>query len=104
MLPPGRETLNDPGAMGPVMQALNRLARRPGAAVLLIAHDAKSGKDVAGSFVIRAAATVILRLIRPGREGRTSPPRSLIVDKNKLGPKDRTSRGAGATAFPHPRD
>jgi hypothetical protein len=85
LLPPGRETLNDPGAMGPIMQALNRLAHETGAAVLLITHDSKGGGDVAGSFVIRAAAKVIMRLTRVG--GHLSPRRMLLMDKNKLGQK-----------------
>ena len=45
LMPPGRETLNDPGAMAPVMRAFNALAHRTQAAVLLITHDTKGGKD-----------------------------------------------------------
>lgn len=58
----GSESMNQASAMARVMQPLNELAEETGAAVLLITHDTKSGGDVAGSFVIRAAAKQILRL------------------------------------------
>ncbi|MBI2091225.1 MAG: ATP-binding domain-containing protein [Deltaproteobacteria bacterium] len=51
--------------MRPVMRALNLMAERTGAAVLLVAHDRKNADDVAGSYVIRAACKVILRLLLP---------------------------------------
>lgn len=56
------DSMNQAGSMGPVMEPLNRLTEQTGASVLLITHDAKNGTDVAGSFVIRAAAKQILRL------------------------------------------
>lgn len=65
-LPLGAEALNQAGAMHPVMAVFNKLTERSGASVLLLAHDSKSGGDVAGSFVIRAAARQILRLGVPG--------------------------------------
>jgi AAA domain len=89
LLPEGQGTINDPGAMGPVMYALNQLAHATGAAVVVITHDAKGRSDVAGSFAIKAAAKVILRLARPFREGLESSMRELIIDKNKLGPRNR---------------
>src|SRR5262249_18536033 len=58
----GPEVMNQAGGMGPLMQRFNGLAERTGAAILLITHDNKGGGDVAGSFVIRAAAKHILRL------------------------------------------
>jgi len=64
-VPPGRESGNDVARMRPVMLALNRLAQETGATVLLIAHDNKSGVDVAGSYIIRASAKAILRLSLP---------------------------------------
>jgi archaellum biogenesis ATPase FlaH len=73
----GGESLNQAGAMARVMQPLNELAEETGASVLLITHDTKSGSDVAGSFVIRAAAKQILRL-----EGKKEEPssRTLHID------------------------
>ncbi len=64
-VPPGRESGNDVASMRPVMLALNRLAQETGPTVLLIAHDNKSGVDVAGSYIIRASAKAILRLSLP---------------------------------------
>ena len=58
----GGEALNQASAMGQVMQPLNTLAEATGAGVLVITHNAKGTDDVAGSFVIRAAAKQILRL------------------------------------------
>jgi hypothetical protein len=89
LLPEGQGTINDPGAMGPVMYALNQLAHATGAAVVVITHDAKGRNDVAGSFAIKAAAKVILRVARPSREGFQSAMRELIIDKNRLGPRYR---------------
>lgn len=48
--------------MHPVMATFNQLTEKTGVSIVLIAHDNKSGMDVAGSFVIRAAARQILRL------------------------------------------
>ena len=59
----GSDAMNQAGGMAPVMEPLNKIAEETGASVLLITHDSKSGGDVAGSFVIRAAAKQILRLI-----------------------------------------
>jgi hypothetical protein len=72
--------------MGPLMSRLNALAETTGAAVLVVAHDSKSGVDVAGSHIIRAAAKVILRLLLPQGaeddpdEGPTTPRRVLRVE------------------------
>ena len=54
--------MNQVVSMGPVMEPLNKLTEQTGASVLLITHDSKNNHDVAGSFVIRAAAKQILRL------------------------------------------
>lgn len=58
----GSDAMNQAGGMAPVMKPLNKLAEETNASVLLITHDSKDGGDVAGSFVIRAAAKQILRL------------------------------------------
>jgi hypothetical protein len=65
LVPPGANAGNDQARMGPLMGRLNRLAEGSGASVLLVCHDGKSGLDVAGSHVVRAAAKVILRLTLP---------------------------------------
>ena len=67
-VPESRDAGNDAARMKPVMLRLDRLATRTGAAVLLIAHDNKSGQDVAGSYVVRATAKVIMRLTLPKGE------------------------------------
>jgi len=67
-LPSGHEALNQAGAMGPLMQNINGIAERTGASTLLITHDTKSGGDVAGSFVVRAAAKQIIRLCKDEHE------------------------------------
>ncbi|MBI4391132.1 MAG: AAA family ATPase [candidate division NC10 bacterium] len=83
LMPEGRESGNDATRMRPVMRALNLMAERTGAAVLLVAHDRKNADDVAGSYVIRAACKVILRLLLPRGtevdpdEGPTTPLRVL---------------------------
>ncbi|OGB93777.1 MAG: hypothetical protein A2Z31_05010 [candidate division NC10 bacterium RBG_16_65_8] len=93
--PPGRESGNDASAMRPVMLEMNRLAEETGAADLLIAHDNKSGMDVAGSHVIRAAAKSILRLDVPKRDAREAEaededaaqtPRRVLKQESKLAP------------------
>jgi hypothetical protein len=65
LIPASREAGNDQARMRPVMLALNALAEKTGAAVVLVAHDNKAGRDVAGSFVVRAASKAILRLVLP---------------------------------------
>ncbi len=76
-LPQGPDTLNQAGAMHPVMAIFNQLTEKTRVSIVLIAHDNKSGMDVAGSFVIRAAARQILRLSAP--DG-LSPKRLLKVE------------------------
>ena len=66
------DAMNQAGGMAPVMEPLNKLAEETGASVLLITHDSKSGGDVAGSFVIRAAAKQILRLTSNNQSSRRS--------------------------------
>jgi len=88
LLPQSRDALNDSVRMNPIMQALNRLAERTGAADLLIAHDRKSRDEVAGSFAIRAASKQIVRLTFPEDKGRkdetdevdSTPRRHLIIE------------------------
>jgi hypothetical protein len=90
-VPPSREAANDQARMGPVMEALDRIAEHTAAAVLVIAHDNKSGQDVAGSHIIRARAKTILRLVLPSGaeedpdEGPMTPRRVLRVE-SKLVP------------------
>ncbi len=85
-IPHGRETANDQARMAPIMGLLNWLPENTGATTLLIAHDAKSGLDVAGSHVIRAAAKTILRLVLPKSaeedpdDGRGTPQRVLKIE------------------------
>ncbi len=89
-LPLSRDSGNDAARMRPLLGALNDLAHRTGATVVLIAHDNKSGADVAGSYVIRAGAKVILRLLLPQGEeedldeGPVTPERVLRLDKTKF--------------------
>jgi hypothetical protein len=64
-LPDGREAGNDAARMRPLMVRLDRLVEETRAGVLVVAHDNKSGSDVAGSYVIRAMAKAILRLALP---------------------------------------
>jgi hypothetical protein len=74
-----QDAMNHATSMQKVMQPLNDLAERTGTAVLIIAHDKKAGGDVAGSFVIRAAAKQILRLTARD-PGTPSPFRRLDVE------------------------
>ena len=93
-VPPGKDAGNDGSRMRPVMLALNKLAEDSGAPVLLIAHDNKSGADVAGSYVIRAQAKAILRLDLPKRSGEADAedddapqtPRRVLRMETKLAP------------------
>lgn len=55
----------DASALRPTMDALNEIATRTGATVLLICHDTKEGRAFAGSYVIKAAAKVTLQLVKP---------------------------------------
>jgi len=90
-VPASHEAANDQARMGPVMAALDGIPDRTGATVLVIAHDNKSGQDVAGSHVIRARAKVIMRLVLPRDaeedpdEGPITPHRLLRVE-SKLVP------------------
>jgi hypothetical protein len=91
LVPASRDAANDQARMGPLMGRLNALAESTGAAILVVTHDSKSGLDVAGSHVIRAAAKTILRLLLPQGseedpdEGPTTPRRVLRVE-SKLAP------------------
>jgi hypothetical protein len=91
LLPSGREALNDAATMRPLMLHLDGIAARSGAGLVVVAHDTKSGGDVAGSFVVRAAAKAILRLtLPPAEEGETSDeepatPRRHLRLESKLG-------------------
>lgn len=82
----GRDADKDPSRIGPVMAAFNRMTTDTGTTVLLIAHDTKAGGDVAGSYVIRASAKVILRLMLPKQDeepeddGPLTPDRVLRVE------------------------
>lgn len=67
--PTSRDAGNDAARMTPLMRRLDGIATTAKAAVLVVAHDNKSGQDVAGSYVIRAMAKTILRLTLPRGEG-----------------------------------
>lgn len=107
LVPTSRDAANDQARMAPLMGRLNVLAESTGAAVLVVAHDSKSGLDVAGSHVIRAAAKTILRLLLPQGseedpdEGPTTPRRVLRVE-SKLAPAASWAlelRGVGQWVF-----
>jgi len=107
LVPTSRDAANDQARMGPLMGRLNALAESTGAAILVVTHDSKSGLDVAGSHVIRAAAKTILRLLLPQGseedpdEGPTTPRRVLRVE-SKLAPAASWAlelRGVGQWAF-----
>jgi len=68
LLPEGRESLNDAARMRPLVLTLDALAARAECGFVVVAHDNKAGADVAGSFVVRAAAKSILRLTLPPGE------------------------------------
>ncbi|MDR7415285.1 MAG: AAA family ATPase [Armatimonadota bacterium] len=65
LLPPRENALNDAALMGPVALRLDRIARSGECGLITILHDNKVGSDLAGSFVLRAAAKSILRLWLP---------------------------------------
>lgn len=56
------------GEMGPALLRLKQIATELGCAVLVIHHTVKSGEHERGSSAIRAAADVMLRADRPGKE------------------------------------
>lgn len=68
LAPSSRDAGNDAARMTPLMRRLDRLASVTGAATLVVAHDNKSGADVAGSYVVRAMAKTIFRLGLPRQE------------------------------------
>jgi hypothetical protein len=91
LVPSSRDAANDQARMGPLMARLNSLAESTGAAVLVVAHDSKSGLDVAGSHVIRAAAKTILRLTLPSGadedpDGDPATPQRVLKVESKLAP------------------
>jgi hypothetical protein len=86
---------NSAGAMGPVIEAFNRVTRETGSALLLVAHDNKAGSDIAGSYAIRAGLKSVLRVLFPpaiakkiakgDEEARETPERMLQLNKLKTG-------------------
>ncbi len=68
LAPTTRDAGNDSARMTPLMRRLDQLAAEVRAATLVVAHDNKSGVDVAGSYVVRAMAKSILRLALPRSE------------------------------------
>jgi archaellum biogenesis ATPase FlaH len=83
--PTSKDAGNDSARMKPIMKALDDLAKRTGAAVVLIAHDNKAGVDISGSAVIRQVAKIIVRVIVPDGEDAESLERTLQLNKNKDG-------------------
>ncbi len=59
------EQLNQSGGMRQIMRRLDRIAEETHTAILLVHHARRSDQEIAGSFVIRASAKSILRLIKP---------------------------------------
>jgi DNA-binding transcriptional ArsR family regulator len=100
-LPAGREAGNDASRMRPVMQKFNALAEELCAAVVLIAHDSKSGGDAAGSYVIRATAKTLLHLTRPrwDEEEEDDGRRMLIVTSKLSGEARHLLRLEGVGAW-----
>jgi len=89
--PTTRDAGNDAARMTPIMRRLDQLATRTAAAVLVVAHDNKSGQDVAGSYAIRAMAKTILRLTLPKSDESATPddgapttPRRVLSLESKL--------------------
>lgn len=82
-LPAGAESMNQAAGMGPIMNECNKICERTGAAIVLITHDTKQGDNVAGSFVIRAAAKQILRLtaVSDDPQGRVLHAEGKLVEK-----------------------
>ncbi len=60
--PTGKDAMNDVSRMRPLMTKFNDLAQSLQAAVVVIAHDKKSGETVAGSHAITASAKALLHL------------------------------------------
>lgn len=90
-IPPTQEAGNDAARMAPLMRRLDALATSLEAALALVAHDNKSGLDVAGSYAIRAMAKTILRLKLPqqdendaGTDGVPTTPRRVLTIESKL--------------------
>jgi hypothetical protein len=89
-VPDSRDAGNDAARMRPIMLRLDRLGVRTGTAVLVVAHDTKSGTDVAGSYVVRAMAKVIMRLTAGARgttveAQETSTGHRVLTVQSKLG-------------------
>jgi RecA-family ATPase len=91
-LPADPKGADQAAAMRPFMLLLNKLAEECGVAVLVIAHDRKSGDDFAHSYIIRALAKSALRLAaalddsEPEDDRDTSPDRYLKLVKSKYAP------------------
>ena len=84
-IPTSRDAGRDDARMAPLMHTIDALTKR-GAGVALIAHDRKDEDDVAGSYVIRAAAKQRLHLQKyplrqPPRDGE---PRDMDTGKRIL--------------------
>jgi hypothetical protein len=83
-LPGGNNAGNDAASMRPLMVRLNHLVEETGAAVLVVAHDNKSGSDVAGSYVVRAMAKAVLRLTVPREQQEEDEPDEPTTNRRVL--------------------
>lgn len=71
----------DQAVMGRVMRTIRLIASESGAGVLLVAHDNKSLKGIAGSHTITAGGKSIIRLALPGGDP-DKPERALTLEGN----------------------
>jgi len=70
LLPKKREAGNDASLMAPLLNLLNIVAEKSGAALVLIHHFKKNEDEIAGSFATRAAIKVLVTLTKPKPPGR----------------------------------
>lgn len=98
LLPKQANSNNDASLMVPLMNILNTVAEKTGAAVILIHHEKKNGDEIAGSFSIRASLKSLIRISKPKPPKPTrndpfpEPPdesaRVMGLDKSKLTASD----------------
>ena len=73
----------DQAVMGRVMRTIRLIASESGAGVLLVAHDNKSLKGIAGSHTITAGGKSIIRLVLP--EGDPDKPERVLTLEGNFG-------------------
>ncbi len=97
LIPEKQGSNNDAALMVPLLNLLNSLAERTGAAVVVIHHENKGGRgDIAGSFAIRASLKTLIKISRPkppkGSKEDPEPEvddsvRVMRLDKSKMTPE-----------------